>query len=75
MATKKKLAKALRQLSQEVNREPLMVAHNKSKLFGQTVKIESGVTTNPYRRLKRSFKRGELSKMQVLTINELTKTF
>ncbi len=82
MATKKKLAKALRQLSKEtpsIAQTPItrVQVHNGKRYILKPIKGTTAPMhgTNPYRRLKRAFKRGELSKAQVLTINELTKTF
>jgi hypothetical protein len=82
MATKKHLAKALRQLSKgtpSIAQTPItrvQVQNGKRCILKPKKGTEARMHgTNPYRRLKRAFKRGELSKLQVVTIKELSKTF
>ncbi len=81
MATKKNLAKALRQLSSETSAVKLAEITRVQAFNGKRyiLKVKKGFTapmhlSNPYRRLKRAFKRNELTETQTASINQLALT-
>ena len=82
MATKKHLCKALRIQALEIPRENIATitrvqAYNGKRLIRKVKKgfAEPMHKSNPYRRLKRAYKRNQLSSEQIANINAVAKQF